>query len=136
MKAEINLDWLDAEIDLLFEKGAKSEMSSVYDDIRFDTLIEVRSKCEPIKEPYPSLIIKDDGTSNYNLDSTAVVTFKTDARESEPVFDFINDDAVFPVNISFTTEGCTFLSKACIEIWEEGFVCHNSNKCELCKNKQ
>ena len=52
MKAIINLDWLDAEIDKLHEKGAKAGISSINDnDIRFDTLIEVRSKCEPIEEP-------------------------------------------------------------------------------------
>ena len=50
MKALISLDWLDAEIDKLHEKGAMAGISSI-DDIRFDTLIEVRSKCEPIEEP-------------------------------------------------------------------------------------
>ena len=52
-KAVIDLDWLDAEIDTLHEKGATSGISSIDDDdIRFDTLIEVRSKCEPIEQPF------------------------------------------------------------------------------------
>ena len=50
-KATIDLNWLEAEINKLHEKGATSGISSINDDdIRFDTLISVRSKCEPIEE--------------------------------------------------------------------------------------
>lgn len=54
MKALIDLDWLDAEIDeykrVINEDLVSDYISLIYNHI-LTTLISVRSKCEPIEEP-------------------------------------------------------------------------------------
>lgn len=109
MKAVIDLDWLDSEIDQTNQiynslDGEESQLEYNIVFSKLKILQTIRDSCNPIEQQ----------TINGYVVTKGEWTNAT-----------IEDQKV--------TE---FLSKTCINDWESNQYCSNQNKCQMCKIKQ
>lgn len=65
-KALIDLEWLDAEIEDLIQKDCNPKLINSADDIKFNILLNLRSKCEPVEEQKePAIFLSKTCVNNW-----------------------------------------------------------------------
>lgn len=116
-KATIDLDWLDSELLSAETKYLEvpfmreNDLSKAF--MKLSTLTVVRSKYQPIEEE------KGIELPNYCVVKNKEYCFLSGkCKECSPTIEE------------------PFLSKTCVNNWENNKFCENNGKCELCKIKQ
>lgn len=150
--ATIELDWLEGEIDNLnvtiqelIKKKIENHRESKFREIenRLDLLAHellvlhnLRKKCIPINE------LKEPELPSYCVVKNKEYCFLSgkckECSAEEPQLGTIKENAYNTGFVGITIrdpEQTLFLSKTCINNWENNKFCENENKCELCKIK-